>query len=266
MAYKNYEELPFTEDFMFGKVMSGKGLCRDVLELLLQKPVGELSDPVSQWAYRYTSEGKPVRLDIYTKDDEAVYDAEMQNLNRQKPENLMIPKRTRFYQSSIDMDFLSKGDSYRKLPEVNILMICTFDPFGRNEAVYEIESACRKNHDMVFDDGIVRYFFNAAYTGDDIPEKLKNFYTYLQTGRPTDDLTDRIENAVRQARKNEVWKGEYMKERLHDEDIREEGRAEGIEVGRLQERANTERAQAKIAELEQQLAELKALLKAKEIS
>ena len=68
-----------------------------------------------------------------------------------------------------------------------------------------------------------------------------------------------------------------MKERLHDEDMREEGRsegleeglekgrAEGIEVGRLQERANTERAQAKIAELEQQLAELKALFKAKEV-
>ena len=29
------------------------------------------------------------------------------------------------------------------------------------------------------------------------------------------------------ARKNEEWRSEYMKELLHDDDVREEGRAEG---------------------------------------
>ena len=32
---KSYEELQFTDDFMFGKVMEDKELCRDVLECLL---------------------------------------------------------------------------------------------------------------------------------------------------------------------------------------------------------------------------------------
>ena len=39
---KSYEELQFTDDFMFGKVMEDKELCRDVLECLLDEPVGEL--------------------------------------------------------------------------------------------------------------------------------------------------------------------------------------------------------------------------------
>ena len=39
---KSYEELQFTDDFMFGKVMEDKELCRDVLECLLQEPVGTL--------------------------------------------------------------------------------------------------------------------------------------------------------------------------------------------------------------------------------
>ena len=50
---KSYEELQFTDDFMFGKVMEDIELCRDVLECLLQEPVGTLQD-----VYNYISKGK----------------------------------------------------------------------------------------------------------------------------------------------------------------------------------------------------------------
>ncbi len=50
---KSYEELQFTDDFMFGKVLEDKELCRDVLECLLQEPVGTLQD-----VYNYISKGK----------------------------------------------------------------------------------------------------------------------------------------------------------------------------------------------------------------
>ena len=41
---KRYEELTIADDFMFGKVMEDKGLCRKVLECLMEKPVGRLED------------------------------------------------------------------------------------------------------------------------------------------------------------------------------------------------------------------------------
>ena len=47
-----------------------------------------------------------------------------------------------------------------------------------------------------------------------------------------DHPTRKIEEAVGRARKNEEWRSEYMKELLHDDDVREEGRAEGREEGR----------------------------------
>lgn len=50
---KSYEELQFTDDFMFGKVMEDKELCRDVRECLLQEQVGTLQD-----LYNYISKGK----------------------------------------------------------------------------------------------------------------------------------------------------------------------------------------------------------------
>ena len=41
---KNFEELRFSDDFMFGKVMEDLNLCREVLECLLEKPIGELKE------------------------------------------------------------------------------------------------------------------------------------------------------------------------------------------------------------------------------
>jgi len=77
---KRYEELTISDDFMFGKAMGDKVLCRDVLERLLEEK--------AQREFRYTSGGKPVRLDMYTRDKKRMYDAEMQNLNHQPVEKL----------------------------------------------------------------------------------------------------------------------------------------------------------------------------------
>jgi len=41
-----------------------------------------------------------------------------------------------------------------------------------------------------------------------------------------------MDEAVRRARENEEWRSEYMKELLHDDDVREEGR----DAGRAEER------------------------------
>lgn len=50
---KSYEELQYTDDFMFGKVMEDKELCRDVLECLLQEPVGILQDVQTEQRFRW---------------------------------------------------------------------------------------------------------------------------------------------------------------------------------------------------------------------
>ena len=43
-----------------------------------------------------------------------------------------------------------------------------------------------------------------------------------------------MDEAVCMARKNEEWRSEHMKELLHDDDVREEGRLEGREEGESQ--------------------------------
>lgn len=175
---KRYEELRFTDDFMFGKVMEDKELCREVLECLLGHPVGELQDVRTERQIRYTSDGKPIRLDVYTKDRDTVYDAEMQNLNHRTVESLELARRSRFYQSMMDTDFLQRGNSYRKLPET-----------------------------------------------------ARALYEYIMMGTESTGLTKRIETAVDRARCNEKWRSEYMKELLHDDDVRTDAREEGLAEG-----------------------------------
>ena len=262
---KSFDELGFSDDFMFGKTMEDKELCHDVLECLLQQPVGELEDVVSQREFKYTSDGKPMRLDIYTKDSDTVYDAEMQNLNKKKVEWHALPRRSRFYQASIDMDYLDKGDSYRTLPNSSVLFICTFDPFGKGLSQYTFRERCDEDSGILLGDGTVKHFYNCLYDKTDIPEDISQLYDYVRTGRVSGKLTERIEDAVCKARKNEKWRSAYMKERTVLMDAREEGREEGREEERLnteveRERADNERKRADAAEA--RVRELEALLAA----
>lgn len=239
---KNYEELDFTDDFMFGKVMADKELCRELLECLLRRPVGELKEVQPERRFCYTTDGKPIRLDVYTRDKDAMYDAEMQNLNHRKPEDLELPQRSRFYQSMMDADYLQKGNSYRRLPEGNVLFLCTFDPFGLGYPRYTFVNRCVENPELALQDNTVKIFFNCSCKREDMQEDEKELYHFIQTGFGNNRLTEHLQRAVERARRNENWRSEYMKELLHDDDMRSEGWAlghekgleEGIEQGRQQ--------------------------------
>ena len=228
---KSYDELKFTDDFLFGKIMEDSSLCRQVLECILQTPVGELEDVVPQREFRNTMDGKPIRLDIYTRDSETVYDVEMQNLNGRTLESRMLPLRSRFYQSAIDADLLNKTDSYMELAESIIVFICTFDPFDKNYYMYSFSERCNEDVDFVLPSKTGKFFFNAAYTGEDIPGDIKELYEFIRTGNATGKLTRNLEIAVQAAKGNEQWRSQYMKERLIYQDYKMEGREEGFEEG-----------------------------------
>ena len=163
---------------------------------------------------------------LYARDRKRIYDAEMQNLNHQLVEKLELPKRSRFYQSTMDTDHLSRGKSYRELPEGKVLFLCTFDPFGLGYAKYSFENLCKEDRELCLKDGTEKIFYNCACDSEKVPENLRELYDYIRDGKVGGDLTRRMDEAVRRARENEEWRSEYMKELLHDDDVREEGRAE----------------------------------------
>ncbi len=221
---KSYDELVFSDDFMFGKVMEDKELCREVLECLLQQPVGELTEVQTQREFKYTSDGKPIRLDVYNEDsDGRIYDAEMENLNHKTVEQHQLPRRSRFYQGAIDIDFMDKKFSYKLLPESRVIFICTFDPFGQGLSRYTFHERCDEDLELCLDDGTEKVFYNCKYEGEDIPDGIRNLYEFIDTGNVSDGLTEKLNTAVMKARINEVWRTQYMKEWVVIQDAREEG-------------------------------------------
>ena len=166
----------------------------------------------------------------------------MQNLNHKKPEDYDLPGRSRFYQAVMDTDHLKKNQSYRSLPETNILFICTFDPFRKGLPRYTFRNKCEELPELALQDHTVKYFFNCTCQSEGMADGIQALYRYIMTGEPQDELTGKLHKAVEAGRRNEKWRSEYMKELLHDDDMREEGRAE--------ERANTEREKTRADEQE----------------
>ena len=77
---KQYKELTFTDDFMFGKVLvNNPEICRRLLEVLLDIKIKEISFPERQKNIEIISDGKGIRLDVYVDDENGtIYNIEMQ--------------------------------------------------------------------------------------------------------------------------------------------------------------------------------------------
>lgn len=232
MTRKNYEELEMKDDFMFGKVMSNRELCRRTLETLLEIPIDSIEYPEQQKSIRITSGGKSVRLDVYVEDDhDTVYDAEMQQLSYGVT-NLELAKRSRYYQGMVDLNLLERGASYQELKECYIIFICTFDPFGMGRYRYTFQNLCKEDKALALEDKTAKVFFNTKGTQNDVSDEVKKLLHYLDSKESSSALTKQLDAEVEKIRSNEMWRREYMKSLLYEMDIRNEGRAEGREEGR----------------------------------
>ena len=267
---KRYEELTFNDDFMFCKILEqNPTLCRELLELVLDRKVGELASVNPQKPIEITANGKGVRFDVYAEgSDSIIYDIEMQNA-----ESDSIAKRSRYSQGMIDLNLLERGAHYSELNRSYVIYICRFNLFE------DVEDSR-----IELGDETEKIFLCAKGTVRDVSDKLQAFLDYIASGKPSDGFTNELENEVKKARDHIKWRTEYMTflEQLERERIEaraeglaegraeglKEGRAEGLEQGRAaEERANTEleKARADAAEkradaLAEEILELKKQL------
>lgn len=70
--------------------------------------------PEAHKSIRPDADAKSVRLDVYVSDDKGtVYDIEMQMTDTKE-----LPKRTRYYQSMIDLQLIDRVEYYKNLKPV----------------------------------------------------------------------------------------------------------------------------------------------------
>ncbi len=203
---KRYEELTFMDDFLFGKIMSDKDTCRRLLEIILHiDPDTEIADPVSQSSLRVAPDSKSVIVDVRTHDRLNDYD-----LEAQKQVHPNLPKRARYYQAMMDIDFLSPGREYIDLRNNYIIFICLRDIFHRGLPVYTFQNLCREDATVELNDCTTKIFLNASKCDTIKDKELRAFMEYVSTGQVASDYTATISDLVTRARENPTWKREYM--------------------------------------------------------
>lgn len=227
---KKYEELSFTDDFMFCKVLTtNPQLCHELLELILGRKVGDFIRLDQQKPINITSDGKGVRFDVYSEDDsQTVYDCEMQTSSSRN-----LPKRIRYYQGMIDLNLIERGADYEELKKSYVIFICPFDYFGKNLHKYTFRNRCDELPELVLEDGTTKIFLCAGGSADDVSPDMKDFLNWLATGRiGSSRLVHNLEDAVQKAKDHEEWRVEYMTLLMRDQEMIKKGREEGRVEGR----------------------------------
>ena len=224
--FKKFEDLTFADHYIFEKVLQNREICQELLERLLKIKIDHIEYPEIEKTISPYYETKGVRLDVYVKDSDKVFDIELQNAI-----DFDLPFRTRYYQSMIDTDNLLKGEHYSKLPESFIIFICTYDPFNLKLPIYTFKNRCEENPKILLNDKTIKMFYNATAYKQEKDVAISAFLEYICNQKTVDDFTSKIDSFVQKIKQQEVNRKEYQTMNLHDRDNFLRGKKEGITEG-----------------------------------
>ena len=226
---KKFEDLTFTDHYMFEKVLKIPEICKELLERLLKIQIERLEYPEVEKTISPYYETKGVRLDVYVKDNNKVFDIELQNST-----DLNLGLRTRYYQSMLDTDNLLKGQHYTELPDSYIVFICKNDPFEKELPIYTFQTVCIENPNLTIKDNAIKKIFNAKAYNKEEDVAIKSFLQYINNNKTVDDFTQRLDSFVEKIKQEEVNRKEYQSMNIHDQDTFLRGKNEGYEAGMQQ--------------------------------
>ena len=225
---KTLKELNLEDDFLFAKVMSDKNICKELLEKILEIEIEKVEMVEEQKTIDLLLESKGIRLDVYVKDEtNAIYNVEMQ---RGKHKNL--PKRLRYYQGSIDLDLISKGEDYRKPAKSYIIFICTFDLFNKGLHKYTFQNVCLEDNSIILNDEAQKIILNTKGIMKDLSEELLEFLAYVEdstadtVNHSQGSLVKNIHKKVQEVKNDISMEVEFMTLLERDREKIEEGKDE----------------------------------------
>lgn len=78
--------------------------------------------------------------------------------------------------------------------------------------LYTFTTRCEEDRSIELGDGTKKIIYNCCYGGDDIPEDLRQFYRYIETGKAENEMTEHLNDAVFRARREGELRSSYLKE------------------------------------------------------
>ena len=239
---RKLEQLNLLDDFLFGSILSypeiGEEFCRKILKILLNVDMDRLHIVPQKVYYGSDTDRHGARLDVYIEEEKGtgtIYDVEPDK-NDDRELKLALPRRVRFYHSKIDGRSLKAGDDYSKLKQVIVLMIMSYDPFGRDRVLYTIRSKCEEDPDMDYDDGAATCFFFTKGKKGELSEEARELLCYMEdssAGNAQSERLKEIHSMVETVRQDEEVALEYMKVYEREQMIERRGEKIGERRGEI---------------------------------
>ncbi len=254
--FKAWEDLTFTDDFMFSQVMKNKEICKEVIETILGVKVGKIEFLCSQYEIEIEPESKTIAMDVYLRDENKIINVEMQTGHR-----LELPKRSRYYQAAADIDNTPPSGQYSEMKDNYVIFICTFDPFLQGKAFYKFENIyLNENKPLRLNDGTYKLFLNTSAKDLTLLDReLKLFYDYICSGAIDSGLTERINSSITEIKENREARRKYMTYTTRIAEAKSEAREEGISLGAKQAKLETAKNLLSIGLSQDQIAQVTGL-------
>ena len=208
LADKQWHDATIRDNFVFGKTMElYPNLCRQLLELILDIKIKEITYPEREKTIEARIDGKGIRLDVYVeeKDTNRSFDVEIQISNSDN-----LAKRMRYYQSLIDSDKLKRCQHYSHLGESFIIFICPFDIFKQGRHLYTFRERCDQDTNLKLNDGTTKIFLSTKGTLSDVSPDIKAFLDYVDSGIVSGDFVKKLAVAVDNVKTNAKVRHDFM--------------------------------------------------------
>ena len=177
------EELNVLDDFMLNAIANnpdvGESFFREVLSILLEREIGAIHVKAQSVIPGDTPELRGIRMDVEIyEEDNSPAKCRIYNMESQNYPELDIQKRSRYYQAKKDSKGLKRGEKkWSRLPDLYMIMITTFDPFGEDSMVYTFENTCKEFPLLEYRDGLKFIYFNT--TGKKCVAQAKKRIAYI---------------------------------------------------------------------------------------
>lgn len=228
MLKERWKTLPFSNDFIFCKVMEDNPmLCKKALQLLTGLELEKIKICSAQHSVKDSTDSRGIRLDVYAKSSGIQFDLEIQTTEFASP--LL---RARYYSACLDTSTLRKGQYFNSLGDVYIIFLCLKDPFKKGLACYSYRRTCSQDTSMP-DDRTYNLFYNIQACSTVAGRELRNFLEFIKTDRPTDTFTQTLAEKVKQTKQNAQYRRNYMTLEMKEIERYQQGVAKGYRTGRV---------------------------------
>lgn len=204
---RSLEDLNVIDDFLMNAAASdregGEEFCRLILSTLLEREVGKIHINTQKVISAGAPNLRGIRMDVEIIESAGelinVYDIEPCRYHKRG-----LEKSNRFYQAKIDSRYMENGErDFTKLPNLYIITILPYDPFGENYMMYQIINQCLEVPGLEYKDGLRYIYFNTTGKKGGSPA-IRELLQYFQNSTETNARSERLQRIHEHVKKVKV--------------------------------------------------------------